>query len=174
MSDTLKYENEEYIIAGIKGGELFHPDFIGINPYSRCTACWRGFTLYYEVINEILVLQGILLNTKDDPTPINDRQPTNAEEYFFDYLYEDLDYKSDFSGKLLITKDFIQELYIHMGFQAPTSYKKVIELEIKVGRVVLTEDLSEKMEYLRNHEIEEEEEPENIQKWIEEKFSRDY
>ena len=61
-----------------------------------------------------------------------------------------------------------------MGFQAPTSYKKVIELEIKVGRVVLTEDLSEKMEYLRNHEIEEEEEPENIQKWIEEKFSRDY
>jgi hypothetical protein len=61
-----------------------------------------------------------------------------------------------------------------MGFQAPSSYRKVIELILEEGKVISTEDLSEKMEYWRNHEMNEEEEPENIQEWIAEKFSRDY
>jgi hypothetical protein len=174
MSDTLKFENEEYIIAGIKGDELFNPEFLGITLYSRCTACWRGFTLYYEVVNQYLVLQGILFNTKDEPSPLNNKIPINAEEYFFDYLYENLDLKSDFSGNLLIANDFIQELYIHMGFQAPTSYKNVLELIIEDGKIISFEDKSEEMEYLRNHERNEDEKTENVQQWIEEKFSLDY
>ncbi len=174
ISDTLNFKNEEYDIAGIKGDDLFNPEFQGINLYSQTTACWRGFSLYYEVIDQVLVLQGILLNTKDDPIPINNKFPIKAEKYSFDYIYNDLDYKSDFTGKLLIAKDFIQELYVHMGFQAPTSYKLVIELELKDGRIISTKDISEKMEHWRTHEMGEEEEPENVQGWIEEKFSRDF
>ncbi len=174
MSDTLKYNDEEYVIAGIKGDMLFDPISAGITPYSSCTACWRGFTLYYEVLNDRLILQGILINIKDTPVPINEKSPIDGKDYFFDYLYENLEYTSDFSGKLLIAKDFIQELYVHMGFQAPTSYQTVIELTIEEGKIISTEDFSEKMEYWRKHEMTEEEEPEDIQKWIAEKFSRDY
>ena len=153
MSDTIKFEKEEYVIVGIRGDDLFNPEFTGINLYSRCTACWRGFTLYYEVYNHCLILQGILLNTKDTAPPINDKFPVNAEEFFFDYLYENLDYRSDFTGTLLIAREFIQELYVHMGFQAPTSYKKVVEIVIENGKIISSKDLSERMEYLRNHEM---------------------
>ncbi len=91
IPDTIIYENEEYAIAGIKDDNLFNPEFIGINLSTSCTACWRGFTLNYEVTNQTLLLQGVLLNTKDEPTPINGIKPIKAEDSFFDYLYENLD-----------------------------------------------------------------------------------
>jgi hypothetical protein len=74
----------------------------------------------------------------------------------------------------LAAKDFIQDLYVHMGFQAPTSYEKVIELTIEFDIIVSTQDMSKIMKSWRNQIIEEDEELEDIQKWIEEKFSRKY
>ncbi len=61
-----------------------------------------------------------------------------------------------------------------MGFQAPTSYEKVIELTIENDKIVSIQDMSKIMKSWRNQIIEEDEELEDIQKWIEEKFSREY
>ncbi|MEM4721362.1 MAG: hypothetical protein QXT73_04810 [Candidatus Methanomethylicaceae archaeon] len=38
-----------------------------------------------------------------------------------------------FIGKLRLAKDFIQELYVHMGFQKPSAYQTVLDLLFEEG-----------------------------------------
>jgi hypothetical protein len=54
-----------------------------------------------------------------------------------------------FSGKIRLANGFIQEFYIHMGYQKPTSFKTVLDITLKDGRVVEIKDRSEEMEKKR-------------------------
>jgi len=47
--------------------------------------------------------------------------------------YRDLNIVIKYTGKVLITDDFIWERYVHMGFHSPLSYRKVIELTFDNG-----------------------------------------
>lgn len=80
--------------------------------------------------------------------------------YFFLFFYflEKEDYRATyhslnevipFTGKIRLAKDFIRELYVHMGHQKATSFKTVLDIDLKDGKVVEIRDRSIEMEHKR-------------------------
>ena len=65
--------------------------------------------------------------------------------------YSDLNIQIDFGGELRLAADFIEEMYIHMGFQKPSAFKKVIDLFFEEGKLAKVLDLSEEAEYIRGY-----------------------
>lgn len=150
MHNHLHFRGQDFLITSVYPKDLFSPETLGITTYSRNTACWCGYLLYFGIKDEELVLQNIILNTKDSPPKINGVSPTK-EFPMFDYTYPSVNYKIEFSGEIEIGTDFINELYVHGGFQPSSSYKTVFKLEIKNDLVVNVEDLSSLMEKKRNN-----------------------
>ena len=175
ISDSFMYENEEYNIAGITGGELFHPFDFGIETRAASTACWRGFQAFYTILNDKLVLHTLFINMKEKKK-ISDIEPKKGEG-FFEYSFPEINIQLDFTGKILLARDFIDEMYVHMGFQRPMSYRKVIELHFEEGSIIKVNDLSRKMEEMRKQDPTKDAYPENPREsrdWIEKTFSLDY
>jgi hypothetical protein len=80
---------------------------------------------------------------------------------------------------MLLGKDFIEGMYVHMGFQRPMAYRTVLELQIQDGDIMATNNLSAKMEELRNRDPSKDAEPgsrdhDDVMSWIENTFSLDY
>ncbi|MDO5566151.1 MAG: hypothetical protein Q4G59_05795 [Planctomycetia bacterium] len=93
----------------------------------------------------------------------------NSSLYFYeDYLYENIQVPISYTGSLLICKDFIEDCYVHMGFQSPMSFKTVIELEFEQGKLRKETDRSEQAERYRNSE--KPSRNENMVQWIDECF----
>ena len=70
--------------------------------------------------------------------------------------YNALNRPIPFTGCLLLGRDFIAELYQHVGFQSPHNCREVIELTFDDGVVVDTADRSEAMRELRRQQAREE------------------
>ncbi len=110
---------------------------------------------------------------------INGKKPSKGERYF-KHRFPDLNLKIKFTGTLLIARDFIQEMYIHMGFQRPMSYENVIELYFEKGKFTKEKNLSKKMEELRNIDSSKDSAPKNpkdsvdVNTWISKSFSLKY
>lgn len=142
-SDGILYKSEMYDIVGVKGKGLVSPGTFGMIAESVMSCCWRGFVATYEIIDDELRLHKFSLTAKDGRyLPINGIMPK------FD-VYENLQLPVSFTGKLRIAKDFIEEYYVHMGFQHPTAYKTVLDLSLKKGEVVSVLDRSAEMEPMR-------------------------
>ena len=62
----------------------------------------------------------------EDKITVNGVTPTELGEgdqmAFFNTFYEYLGLKTKFTGWLLLAKDFISEMYVHMGFQNPEAF----------------------------------------------------
>ncbi len=177
IPDEIILDNQSFSLVGLKGQGLFKPEDFGINPYSTCTACWRGYVMKYQYINSQLFLDEMLVNV-DDPPIINGIKPQN-EARLFKYYYKEMNLKSSFNGKLLLAKDFIQSMYIHMGFQRPMAYKTIIEIQIKDGEIISERDLSKEMEEKRifneNEGVSPRSDSQNdIENWVNKTFSLDY
>ena len=54
-----------------------------------------------------------------------------------------------YTGKIRLAKDFIEELYIHMGYQKPTAFKTVLDITLKDGQIVEINDRSQEIEQKR-------------------------
>jgi hypothetical protein len=67
----------------------------------------------------------------------------------FQATYYDLSVRVSFTGKIRLAKDFIQELYIHMGFQKASAFMTVYDLTLKESRVIELKDRSQEMEKKR-------------------------
>ena len=98
---------------------------------------------------------------------------------FFDYCYNNLSLQTYFTGKLLLAKDFIQSMYVHMGFQRPMAYKTVVELSVENGKITLFKDLSRKIEGDREQDRFKDANPQSnskkdIRDWVEKTFSLEY
>ncbi|MCK4973321.1 MAG: hypothetical protein KAS52_08360, partial [Candidatus Heimdallarchaeota archaeon] len=140
ISDSFLYYNEEYSIVGIDGNELFEPLSFDIETIPASTACWRGFQGFYRITEEFLVLQDLYISMKEKKE-IRGKKPSKGESYF-KYHFNELNLKMSFTGTILIARDFIQEMYIHMGFQRPMSYTNVIELYFEKGKFTREKNLS--------------------------------
>ena len=179
IPESIIYEGEEFSLVGVKGKGLYIPEDFGIEPHFRSTACWRGYVMRYSFNNGQLILDRILINT-NNPLKINEIEPQNLKEIgSFDYCYENINFKTDFTGTLLLAKDFIQEMYVHMGFQRPMAFRTVVEIQIENGNITEVRDLSRKMEEERERDIYKGAQPqsnsnEDIEKWIKKTFSLDY
>ena len=66
----------------------------------------------------------------------------------FDHYY-DLNLEINFTGKMLLGRDFIREYYIHMGHQQAWSYETVYEFEFTDGKLINIIDLSKCVAELR-------------------------
>jgi hypothetical protein len=59
--------------------------------------------------------------------------------------YRGLHVPTPFTGKVRLGKDFIQDLYIHMGFQKATAFQTVLDFVFESGQLVSTADISERV-----------------------------
>ncbi len=178
MADTLKYLKEKYNITGVNGEGLFHPEDVELTPYSSCTACWNGYLVYYEIVNDELRLAELLINTKK-AKDINGIQAEKSAISFFTHQFSNLNIKIPFTGNLLIGNEFIQSMYVHMGFQKPITYAKVIELKLRNGNLLEVEDISQRIKEIRERSQDPPSSPhpqseEALENWIERSFSLDY
>ncbi|MCE7747278.1 MAG: hypothetical protein GPJ51_02705 [Candidatus Heimdallarchaeota archaeon] len=177
VADSFLYEGEIYSLIGIDGDEPFSPLNYDILPVSPHTACWRGFVLYYKLSDGKLLLQDMQLSA-EEYKEINGITPKKTDDSF-NFHYQDLDLYLEFTGKLLIAKDFIQDMYIHMGFQRPSAYETVFEIIFDNGMIVSENDLSKLFKKRRKKNRSKGAHPksmeeDDLQEWIKGTFSLDY
>lgn len=173
IEDKFIYHDKEYKLVGISGGKLFEPSEFDIEPEGVSTDCYRGYLAYFAVSEGRLTLDNLHVNLfkgdkedgafsrneyvdKEGPE-INGVKPLEQSEdksYRFNNIYQDLNYQIDYSGGLLIADKFIQDLYVHMGFQPAWKYEKVIELTFENGILQEEVDQSEKMAKAREKQLE--------------------
>ena len=106
------------------------------------------------------------------------RKPIQGD-WRFTHKYVDMNYKLPFTGRLLIAKNFIQSMYVHMGYQRPIAYRTVLELVIKEGDVLEVIDHSKHYKKLRKRDPDKDSYPktsneEDIKDFVEKSFSRRY
>jgi hypothetical protein len=144
ISDTFLFKGDEYSVIGMKGGDLASPKQFGMEPEMISTACYRGFYATYELTEESLYLKELTLREKNgNYLPIEGSEPAKED---YQATYHGLSVVIPFTGKIRLAKDFIEELYIHMGYQKPTAFKTVLDITLKDGRVVEIKDRSWEME----------------------------
>ena len=147
IMDRFLFRGEEYRLVGGEGGPLISPQDFGMEPGFIHTACWRGFYSAYEIKDDqIFLVEMTMREKKGNYIAINNKMPEVTGDQA---LYEDIYLPVQFTGKLLLAKDFIQELYLHMGYQEPTSFKTVLELTFKDGGLTDIKDRSKEMEQER-------------------------
>lgn len=179
VTDSFRYNGEEFSLVGINGRGLYTPADFGMRTRMASTACWRGYQMFYDCVNGEMILDTMLANPIEIK-PVNGVKPRISKgSFFFECAYENIGLKTKFTGKILLGKDFIQEMYVHMGFQSPESYKTVIELEVKRGDVTKVTDLSTRMAERRlagrsKPTAPSTMEDDDVSDWIEDRFSQDY
>ncbi|MHA2289552.1 MAG: hypothetical protein ACXABG_12270 [Promethearchaeota archaeon] len=179
VPDTLIYKNYSYSIVGLKGVGLPDPFDFDFRPVSPNTANWRGFEMTYIVTGEYLEVHEMEVTVEDAKkknTIINGVKPKSKKNRLTQLIYEDLKLKTQFTGKILIAKDFIDSMYVHMGFQSPISFETVIELTFRNGKLESVSDLSKLMSDYRKQKISDGklDASDDIQAWIARTFSLDY
>jgi hypothetical protein len=143
MSDRFIFRGEEYVLVGTSGGELFSPQQYGMEPEMIHTACYRGFYATYELTDDALYLRSLTIRERRGRyVPLGGVVPDRDQSRA---TYDGLSVVVPFTGTLRLAKDFIEELYIHMGFQKPSAFETVIDVGLKAGRVVSFEDRSAEM-----------------------------
>ncbi|HEC41151.1 MAG TPA: hypothetical protein ENI29_23095 [bacterium] len=177
VPDDIILNGESYSLIGLRGQNIFRPEDFGIIPLSASTACWRGYVMGYIISDDQLFLNEMQVNT-EDPPKINGIEPQMGSR-FFKYHFKDLKLKSNFTGSILLAKDFIKSMYVHMGFQRAIAFRTVIELNIENGEIILEIDMSKQIEEYRNNDVDRGARPRSnsmndIGKWIEKTFSLDY
>src|SRR5262245_44365212 len=136
MHDRVNYQAQQYNLVGVNGSELFNPETFGFKPTGRVTNCWRGFVCHYILLDNTLMLNkldvsyGQLGRTKFSPKrcpEINNMTPIYTEDRnaHFNNVYESLNLKIEFTGGILISDGFINDLYVHMGFHPGWKYRTV-------------------------------------------------
>ena len=115
ISDTLKYQNQEYEILAIESKFPFKPQDHGFNPVMMHTACYRGYYCLYTIKNKKLFLSELTINQKEKLPTWHGIKPIqkNSDGLTYSGLELPIKYKS----RLIIGKGLIERFYKHMGYQ---------------------------------------------------------
>lgn len=192
INDVFRHKGTGFSISGISEGGLFDPSLLGMDPVGACTACYRGYQAVFAVKRSRLVLDTLYVNLMRDGGEyerlqgpmINGVIPTGPDGEFelFNNHYEGIDYHLEYTGGLLLADEFIEELYVHMGFQSAWKYKRVIELIFANGILKEEHDRSARMAEIRKSIIESLDDDEfsqlppehKVREFIEQCFDRTY
>jgi hypothetical protein len=180
ISDTFLFQAQRFSLAGVNGGNLFHPAASGMQPRPRVTSCWRGYVCTYKIQDNKLFLETLLINLEQEGPQINNLRPVVSNAGTFDNIYHDLDLQIDFTGGMLVAIGFIQALYIHMGFHPAWKYETVFELVFSQGHLIETKDVSGQMAELRERMSRQPLQPgtdvsrQELEDWIASTFKRSY
>jgi hypothetical protein len=195
IPDEFRYEGEVFSMVGMNGEGLYVPQDFGLKPRMASTGCYRGYILTFDCVDGKLILDRMDVNCEEahiingvEPVPgaltfsaeAREKLPDELKEYRrFKFAYSNLGLKTKFTGSLLLGKDFIESMYVHMGFQRPMSFKTVLEIQVQDGDIIVVNDLSEKMEELRERNQYKDARPDSMDQddvhdWVEKSFSLDY
>lgn len=148
ITDTFFFRGEEYSMIGMFGGPLATPQQFGMVPKMLHTGCYQGYYSMYELTDEGLFLREMTLREKNERyLPIAGVDADLSKP--FQATYNKLNVLVPFSGNMRLAKDFIRELYLHMGFQKPTAFKTVFDITLNEGKIIRLKDRSEEMEQKR-------------------------
>ncbi len=184
IANQFKYEGELYELVGIDGESLYAAEDFGITTQTASTACWRGYQTFYDCVDGELILDSLHVRT-EDKIVINGVVPKVNKELaedswaFFNTIYENLALKTKFTGSILLGKDFDRSQYVHMGFQSPESFRKVLEIEVSDGDIIKVTDISARMEERRRLGQEKASRPPTLEDkdvgdWVKDRFSQEY
>jgi len=140
---------------------------LGFKPTEFSTACWRGYIATYAIYKNNLVLKNLYTNNgsdlKNEAPRLNNKLPKISinEKWVSEetrrnrkeFTYKNINLPVLYTGSIIITKDFILNRYIHMGFQSPFSYEIVIQLTFKNGKLISSKDLSDIAKSIREKNI---------------------
>jgi hypothetical protein len=181
MPDTVKYRRKEYAIAGVSGDGLFDPADHEVTTHPISSACWRGFICEYAVSDRTLWLKRLTLSVKGKAPVLFGITPNAPQRTLvFQAVYENIGHKVPYTGGLLLGRNFVDELYVHMGFHPAWKYREVHELVFDEGTLTEEADRSEEMARCREDIGKESLKPEpearraEIMQWIARCFSQDY
>lgn len=200
IGDIYRYQNKKFTIVAMSSLNIFNPRSFGLEPHTGATVCWRGYWCEYDIVDDELRLKDLyLFNADGNYPPINGTEVSNQEfeEYesyrgnkkkcekvkipanFGHRVYRDINMLIPYSGRILLGNEFMDEYYIHMGFQRGWAYRKLIELVFEEGILMECNDISyiaeEKREAIKQGNIDLRLlGNENISKFVEDSFSLDY
>ncbi|MHA1212165.1 MAG: hypothetical protein ACTSSH_06870 [Candidatus Heimdallarchaeota archaeon] len=174
IPDFVIFKEQNYSLVGIRGEGFFDPKNYGLNVTAASTACYRGYSLTFKCINDEIFLDEIVFNARDtNLVEINGIKPekyTGQLKAFFSHLYKNLQFKIGFTGELIIAREFIDEMYVHMGYQKPKSFRVVFRLIIEDDIIKEVKDLFGRMQEKR---AEDSSDDSNVEEFVTEAFSRD-
>ncbi len=162
INDFFRHNENEYVLAGISEGSLFEPSILNLIPYRVPHYCNRGYYATFALSNLQIILDDLHINHVEedenfqrlDPPVINGVSPTPPKGIYDGfYHYEGLRYYLKYSGGLLLADRFIDELYVHGGFQPAWKYEKVIEFIFEDGILLNQIDRSEMIAQIRTQFI---------------------
>jgi len=191
VDDKFIFNKSEYSVSAIEFPENFLDIYsLGIKPIEFDTGCWRGYVATFAINKENLVLKKLYTNNgndiKNEIIEINKKLPKInipkglCDEYkntWKEYTYNNINLNILYTGSIIITKGFIWDRYVHMGFQSPISFEVVIQLTFNKGKLSNINDLSETAKKIREKEIEMPENYNNFEdmiKWINNCFDVSY
>lgn len=170
ITDTFLFKGKKYDLIGMTSDDLFSPEQFGIETEELHSACWRGFYAYYKLLLKGLYLVQLTVRDRNgNYPPIGGIEPEKDD---YQATYCDLKYLVPFTGKIRLARGFIDEYYIHMGFQKPSAFKTVLDISLQSGRVININDRSEEMEQKRGA-FKKRYDSENMLQGIHEAFSMD-
>ncbi len=170
------YRDQSYALTGRDGDGLFDPSALGLRPLAMSTACWRGYVCQYTVVDGGLVLTELEMLVEGEPPPLFGVTP--LKEGLRGPRYEGLREPVRFTGRLLLGRGFLSELYVHMGFQSSWKYEDVQELLFENGHLTEAHDRSEDAARRRAEPSPDDVPPSpadrtSTRTWIQRTFSRD-
>ncbi len=187
IGNFLKLGETRYSILALSNPINFDPRDLGFTPSPTTSACWAGYWCEYRIsTDDKLILQNLYINSKDDIYPeINGIKAKYFEEddiktmiqYMGGHLYENIDIPILYNGRVVIGNGFLDEYYVHMGYQNPKGYEEVIEIVFEEGVYLYDIDHSETVKKLReenNNKSTRRINYENSSKFIKESFSLDF
>jgi hypothetical protein len=175
INDTFMFRNESYNIAAMKGERLLTPQDFGMVPGAMHTACWRGYYCTYAIDQNNFYLSTMTLRAQGGQYQLI--EGVSHKMVNNNGVYEGLRVRVPFTGRMLLGKDFIREMYVHMGFQRPISYRTVFEVGLKDGTILFEADRSQQIAEMRNRFLANLKSPranQEITDWVEFTFSREF
>jgi hypothetical protein len=156
--DSVWLEGDSWDIAGIDGGPLFAPEEHGITPGPMHTACYRGHVSTYEIgSDKQLRLVALLVSaaakvdgrplSKDDEVLDAFPEPVKGGR---ELVLEPLRLDVDFTGGLLVGRDWVPSKGANMGFQHGWVFSRVFDLALEHGRLLRSTDVSKEMARIRD------------------------
>ena len=169
--NTFIFKDDEYGLIGLNGDKLIHPSQFGMDPVMLHTACYDGFYATYELTDSSLILRKMTLREQQNNyLAIEGNKPIIKDEIA---TYHDMSIVVPFTGKIRIAKDFIEALYVHMGYQKATAFETILDISLTKGKVLTINDRSEEVAEKRG-QFKNYYESECSKKVIEDAFSLDF
>lgn len=151
ISDKILFEDSTYSLIAIENEWPFKPNEYGFNPIMMSTACWRGYYCKYDILDGNVFLNELTISLEDKPPTWRGITAKRTDIFGEAAVYTNVNLKIDYSGGIIIGRDFIREFYVHMGFHRPHCYKFVYELVFDNGKLSKISDRSENMKRIRDN-----------------------